>query len=93
MNKKEFNTRIVQKTGRSEREVAKLLKSLAVVMGETLCGNYEISLPGLGTFVAEVDDEKIVTDETDGKRYLYPPCNNVVFAPAQSLLSKLKDKG
>ena len=89
MTKKEFTASIGKLTGYKDKEVNNLLDSFAVVLGEALQSGKKVTLPGLGHFSTVLEEEKIDTDPSDGKKYIYPPKVNIFFKAANSLVSKL----
>ena len=89
MNSKEFTAEVCAKTGRTDKEVEKLLEALNMVIGETLFEGNSVMLPGIGTFSPEIQPETIMTEE-NGERMMFPPVVSVKFEKANSLLSRLK---
>lgn len=92
MTKKEFTNAVARLTGHSDKEVNKLLEAFSISIGEALHAGNGIMLPGFGEFQAKIEDESIVTDPQDGKKYLYPPSVFVEFSEANTFKSRLAKK-
>ena len=91
MTSREFLIKLAKKTGRSGKEVSRLLEALKIVISDASVNNCEVVIPQFGTFYSETTDEVIKTDKISGKHILIPPVTEIKFSAAQSLLTKLKE--
>lgn len=92
MKEKEIIENIKRKTGYSDKDTAKLLKATGIAVGNTLYEGRTAVFPGLGRFSAKIRDEEIKRDD-EGQNILYPPFVEINFNTAESLVSKLKNRG
>ncbi|MCM1076442.1 MAG: HU family DNA-binding protein [Bacteroides sp.] len=89
MDNKTFITRLSKRLNREASEVSTLIEGLCVVVRETGTELDSIAIPGFGTFKSVKDEEKVITDESTGKRTLYPPVVTLEFQPSIVLRKKL----
>lgn len=89
MDSKTFNARLAKTLRRTPEETATLVDALAKLMCEIGGELDSMAVPGFGTFTTVKTDERIVTDESTGKRTLLPPAITMQFQPSVLLRKKL----
>lgn len=87
MDNKTFISRLADAAGIDIQQAQSLTDALAEAIRRN-CGNLDtVALPGFGSFVPEKHDERVVTDESTGKRLMLPP-EVVLTFKAGSMLKK-----
>ena len=89
MDNKAFITKLGKMLNRETTEVNTLVEGLCRVFKE--CGSEldSIAVPVFGSFKSEKTEEHVASDETNGKRMLYPPVITMDFQPSIVLRKKL----
>lgn len=88
MNSDDFVRILSEKTGRDIKDTESMISSVADIIVEELEEGNAVSLKGFGFFEVKKKMEKIVSNNSTGKRILFPP--RLVVGFRQSSL--LKDR-
>lgn len=89
MNGEEFLKLLSEKTRCDEKDAARMVASLSDIIVGGLQDGRSVSLQGFGTFDVKKRLERIITNQTIGKRMLYPPMLMIGFRPSEQLKEKV----
>ena len=68
-----------------------MFSALGIIVGSKLLDQDSINIQGFGTFETRKKAERISVNPANGKRYLVPPKQVVVFKPGMTIKTKLKN--
>ncbi|MCM1348832.1 MAG: HU family DNA-binding protein [Firmicutes bacterium] len=75
--------------GDDSNQSRRVLECFTEALKECYANGDSVAIPGFGTFQTVKRDEWIRTDDISGKRYLMPPCVELVFKSSVVLRKKL----
>ena len=87
MNNSEFIKRMSEKTGRSQREIRRLLGHITEIIRKTLDEDLRFTIPGLGTFGTRIRQKRKAYHPLLKKYMILPPKRIISFS-ASSILRK-----
>lgn len=90
MNNKEFIAALANKTGYSQDECQRLVKSVITAMGSSFEAGLPVQVMGFGTFEVKKRLERVMVSPSTGQRMLVPPKLVLNFRPTASIKEKLK---
>lgn len=90
MNNKEFVAELAQRSGYSQEDTQKLIKTVVDAMGQSFEDGAPVFLPGFGTFEVKKRLERTVVNPSTGNRMLVPPKLVLNFRPIAAIKEKLK---
>ncbi len=93
MNNKEFITELSLRSGYTQADTQRLVRSVVDAMARKLEDEGAVLIPGFGTFEVKKHLERIVVNPTTKKRMLVPPKLVLGFRPVASVKEKLKNGG
>ncbi|GAB6981773.1 HU family DNA-binding protein [Prevotella dentasini] len=93
MNNKEFIAALAAKTGFSQDESQKMVRSTIAAMEKNFEAGDPVSISGFGTFEIKKRLERIMTNPATGQRMLVPPKLVLNFRPNASIKEQLKKGG
>ena len=90
MNNKEFVAELAQRSGYSQEDTQKLMRTVVDAMGQSFEEGTPVFFPGFGTFEVKKRLERTVVSPTTGQRMLVPPKLVLNFRPVAAIKEKLK---
>lgn len=93
MNNKEFIIELARRTGYTQEDTRKLVRTFVDELGKNFEKGEAVMIPGLGTFDIKKRLERTMVNPTTGKRMLVPPKLVLNFKPVASIKEKLKNGG
>lgn len=93
MNNKEFIAELSQRTGYSQTDIKKLVRTLIDEMGDRFSEGDIVYLQNFGTFEVKKRLERIVVNPGTQQRMLVPPKLVLGFRPISSIKEILKNNG
>ena len=90
MNNKEFVAELAQRSGYSQEDTQKLMRTVVDAMGQSFEEGSPVFFPGFGTFEVKKRLERTVVSPTTGQRMLVPPKLVLNFRPVAAIKEKLK---
>ena len=93
MNNKEFIAGLSQRTGYSQTDTKKLVRTLIDEMGDRFSEGDSVYLQNFGTFEVKKRLERIVVNPGTQQRMLVPPKLVLNFRPISSIKEILKNNG
>ena len=90
MNNKEFVAELAQRSGYSQEDTQKLMRTVVDAMGQSFEEGTPVFFPGVGTFEVKMRLERTVVSPTTGQRMLVPPKLVLNFRPVAAIKEKLK---
>ena len=91
MENKEFATKLAKKMDKDVKDINILLDALNQVFKDNLSKLDSIAIPSFGEFTANKEEERIVSNHSNGKRMLLPPQILVSFKPSTILKKRLSE--
>lgn len=93
MNNKEFIIELARKTGYTQEDTRKLVRTFVDELGKCFEKGEPVMIPGFGTFDVKKRLERTMVNPSTGKRMLVPPKLVLNFKPVASIKEKLKNGG
>lgn len=93
MNNKEFIARLAAKTGHTQDDTQKLVRTVVRTLADNFDDGEAVSISGFGTFEVKKRLERIMVNPTTGKRMLIPPKLALTFRPNAAVKEKIKKGG
>ena len=93
MNNKEFIAELSQRTGYSQTDTKKLVRTLIDEMGDRFSEGDAVYLQNFGTFEVKKRLERIIVNPGTQQRMLVPPKLVLGFRPISSIKEILKNNG
>ncbi len=93
MNNKEFITELSRRTGYTQAQAQKIVRTLIAEMGHQFEQGNNLSVQNFGTFEIKKRLERIVVNPSSGQRMLVPPKLVLQFRPITSIKQQLKSGG
>lgn len=93
MNNKEFIAALAAKTGYTQEESQKMVKSLIELMGKSFETGEAVSVSGFGTFEVKKRLERVMVNPSTGLRMLVPPKLVLNFKPAATIKGHVRKGG
>lgn len=93
MNNKEFIAELSRRSGYSQAQTQRMVRSLIDVMGQGFEQGEGTTLPGFGSFEVKKRLERTLINPATGKKMLVPPKLVLVFKPVASVKELLKNGG
>ncbi|MBQ9637467.1 MAG: HU family DNA-binding protein [Prevotella sp.] len=93
MNNKEFIIELARKTGYTQEDTRKLVRTFVDELGKNFENSEAVMIPGFGTFDIKKRMERTMVNPATGKRMLVPPKLVLNFKPVASIKEKLKNGG
>lgn len=93
MNYKEFIIELARKTGYTQEDTRKLVRTFVDELGKNFEKGEAVMIPGFGTFDVKKRLERTLVNPATGKRMLVPPKIVLNFKPVASIKEKLKNGG
>lgn len=90
MNNKEFIAELAQRSGYSQEDTQKLMRTVVDAMGQSFEEGTPVFFQGFGTFEVKKRLERTVVSPTTGQRMLVPPKLVLNFRPVAAIKEKLK---
>ena len=90
MNNKEFIAELAQRSGYSQEDTQKLMRTVVDAMGQSFEEGTPVFFQGFGTFEVKKRLERTVVSPTTGQRMLVPPKLVLNFMPVAAIKEKLK---
>ena len=90
MNNKEFIAELAKRTGYTQQDTQKLMRSVVDGLGDCFEEGEAVMIPGFGTFEVKKRLERTMTNPSTGQRMLVPPKLVLNFKPVASIKDKLK---
>ncbi|MBR4239348.1 MAG: HU family DNA-binding protein [Prevotella sp.] len=90
MNNKEFIAELSQRSGYSQEDTQKLMRTVVDAMGHRFEEGAPVFFQGFGTFEVKKRLERTVVSPTTGQRMLVPPKLVLNFRPVAAIKEKLK---
>jgi nucleoid DNA-binding protein len=90
MNNKEFIAELSQRSGYSQEDTQKLMRTVVDAMGQSFEEGTPVFFQGFGTFEVKKRLERTVVSPTTGQRMLVPPKLVLNFRPVAAIKEKLK---
>lgn len=90
MNNKEFIAELSQRSGYSQEDTQKLMRTVVDAMGQSFEEGTPVFFQGFGTFEVKKRLERTVVSPTTGLRMLVPPKLVLNFRPVAAIKEKLK---
>lgn len=90
MNNKEFIAELSQRSGYSQEDTQKLMRTVVDAMGQSFEEGSPVFFQGFGTFEVKKRLERTVVSPTTGQRMLVPPKLVLNFRPVAAIKEKLK---
>lgn len=90
MNNKEFVAELAQRSGYSQEDTQKLMRTVVDAMGQTFEEGGTVFFAGFGTFEVKKRLERTVISPATGQKMLVPPKLVLNFRPVASVKEKLK---
>jgi nucleoid DNA-binding protein len=90
MNNKEFIAELSQRSGYSQEDTQKLMRTVVDAMGKSFEEGTPVFFQGFGTFEVKKRLERTVVSPTTGQRMLVPPKLVLNFRPVAAIKEKLK---
>ena len=90
MNNKEFIAELSQRSGYSQEDTQKLMRTVVDAMGQSFEDGTPVFFQGFGTFEVKKRLERTVVSPTTGQRMLVPPKLVLNFRPVAAIKEKLK---
>lgn len=91
MNNKEFIAELAQRTGYSQADTQKLMRTLVDEMGTCFTNGDSVYLNNFGTFEVKKRLERIIVNPGTQQRMLVPPKLVLNFKPIASIKENLKN--
>lgn len=93
MNNKEFIAALANKTGFSQENTQKYVKTVIAAMGNSFEDGNPVQVNGFGTFEVKKRLERVMVNPGTGQRMLVPPKLVLNFRPTASIKEQLKKGG
>ncbi len=90
MNNKEFITELSQRSGYSQENTQRLVRTVIEAMASQFDEGENIVVPSFGTFELKKRMERIVVNPASGQRMMVPPKIVLAFKPASAVKEYLK---
>ena len=93
MNNKEFIAALAAKTGYTQDESQKMVKTVVDMMGKSFETGDPVSVIGFGTFEVKKRLERVMVNPSTGLRMLVPPKLVLNFKPAATIKGHVRKGG
>jgi DNA-binding protein HU-beta len=93
MNNKEFIAELSQRSGYTQADTQKLVKTLIDSMADEFQNGDGVQISGFGSFEVKKRMERVVVNPGTGKRQLVPPKLVLNFKPVASSKAQIKKGG
>ena len=93
MNNKEFIAALAAKTGYTQDESQKMVKTVVDLMGKSFETGDPVSVIGFGTFEVKKRLERVMVNPSTGLRMLVPPKLVLNFKPAATIKGHVRKGG
>lgn len=93
MNNKEFIAELSRRTGGTQAQTQKLVRTLVDEMGVQFEQGNNLTVPNFGTFDIKKRLERIMVNPSTGQRMLVPPKLVLQFKPISTIKQQLKSGG
>ena len=93
MNNKEFIAELASRTGYTQDESQRMVKSVIELMGKSLEAGDPVSVSGFGTFEVKKRLERVMVNPSTGQRMLVPPKLVLNFKPAANIKGQVRRGG
>lgn len=93
MNNKEYIAELAGRTGYTQEDTQKLVRTFIDAMTAKIEDGDQVTVDGFGTFEVKKRLERIMVSPTTKQRMLVPPKLVLAFRPAASVKEKLKNGG
>ena len=93
MNNKEFIAALAAKTGYTQDESQKMVKTVVDLMGKSLGTGDPVPVIGFGTFEVKKRLERVMVNPSTGLRMLVPPKLVLNFKPAATIKGHVRKGG
>ena len=93
MHNKEFNAELSHRTGYSQTDTKKLVRTLIDEMGDRFSDGDSVYFQNFGTFEVKKRLERVVVNPGTQQRMLVPPKLVLNFRPISSIKEILKNNG
>lgn len=93
MNNKEFIAALAARTGYTQDESQKMVKTVVDMMGKSFETGDPVSVIGFGTFEVKKRLERVMVNPSTGLRMLVPPKLVLNFKPAATIKGHVRKGG
>ena len=93
MNNKEFIAALAAKTGYTQDESQKMVKTVVDLMGKSFETGAPVPVIGFGTFEVKKRLERVMVNPSTGLRMLVPPKLVLNFKPAATIKGHVRRTG
>ena len=93
MNNKEFIAALAAKTGYTQEESQKMVKTVVELMGKFFEKGEAVPVRGFGTFEVKKRLERVMVNPSTGLRMLVPPKLVLNFKPAATIKGHVRKGG
>ena len=93
MNNKEFIAALAAKTGSTQEESQKMVKTVVELMGKSFETGDAVPVSGFGTFEVKKRLERVMVNPSTGLRMLVPPKLVLNFQPAATIKGHVRKGG
>lgn len=93
MNNKEFIAELASRTGYTQDESQRMVKSVIELMGKSFEAGDPVSVSGFGTFEVKKRLERVMINPSTGQRMLVPPKLVLNFKPAANIKGQVRRGG
>lgn len=90
MNNKEFIAELSQRSGYSQENTQRLVRTVIEAMASQFDDGENVTVPSFGTFELKKRMERIVVNPASGQRMMVPPKIVLAFKPASAVKEHLK---
>lgn len=90
MNNKEFIAELSQRSGYSQENTQRLVRTVIEAMASQFDDGENIAVPSFGTFELKKRMERIIVNPASGQRMMVPPKIVLAFKPASAVKEYLK---
>lgn len=92
MNNKEYIAELARKSGYSQDEAQRMVRTVIDAMTIHFEEGDSVSIPGFGSFEVKKRMERVVVNPVSKKRQLVPPKLVLAFRPVSSIKEKINSK-
>ena len=93
MNNKEFIAELALRTGYTQDESQKMVRTVIEMMGKSSETGEPVSISGFGTFEVKKRLERVMVNPSTGLRMLVPPKLVLNFKPAANIKGQVRKGG
>lgn len=93
MNNKEYIAALAGRTGYSQEQTQKMVKTLVESMGRHFENGDAVVVSGFGTFEVRKRLERVIVNPSTGQRMLVPPKLVLGFKPSSVMKEKIQKGG